>query len=156
MIFIRMNIFLKKRNLNDKGQIFLIGGVMITLVIISLAVLSIQISQVTSSYTDKYYLKNEYENICEEFGIMLEDKLGGNLRYVSNPDDTIIVATFNEINDYFSYASSIHGNSFHASYDVTNSNVSSSAARLRVQMSLSNEYDSIQNEIDYYIILENE
>ena len=152
MIFIKTRIFFKNKNFNDDGQIFLIGGVMITLVIISLAVLSIQISEVTSSYTDKYYLKNDYENICEEFGIMLEDKLGENLRYVSGPNDAIIVASFNEINDYFSYASSLHGTSFHASYNATNSNVSSSAARLRVYMSLSNEYDCVQGEIDYYII----
>ena len=141
---------------DSEAQLFLIGGVMITVVIIGLAVVSIEIPEATKSYSEENFLKTDYNNVREEFGIALQDELGDKLQYISGCDDEVIISYFNEIRGYFAFAAYLHGNDFSASYNDVGSFFSSSGAEMRVVLMLGNDEDFIEEEVVYYIIPDSE
>ena len=96
----------RKKNVDfkndDRGQLFIIGGVMITLAILSLAVISTNLPDVAIPHDETSYLKPEYDNIRQEFGIALQNTLGSKLKYVpTNDDDDILHTYFNQIKNVF-------------------------------------------------------
>ncbi len=132
----------------DDAQIVLVGGIIITIAILSFGVIITSLSDVTETIDKESYLLYNYNNIRKEFGLVLKQNLQQNMDndYL---DSDIIGYYFNDSRDILVFAESSHGVFFDAElirivYKGENIN------GLEARLTLSNEYDYISEEVTYY------
>ncbi len=141
-----------KRNLdNNSGQLFLMGGVIITLLIIGLAVVSTSLSEVTTEYKKENYLRDEYVNIRNEFGVALQDRIESKFNYVFLGNDQIIQTYFEKIRDEFVFVEKLHGYNFNAEYVDCFYTTGDKVESVSIKLILSNGEDSVSEIVNYDI-----
>lgn len=145
---------LRDFNDNTHGQIFLIGGVIIVLAILTFGVVSTSISDISETIDKSSFLMPEYSNIRKEFGVALKNKIEDNIIYFN--DDPIEIETY--INYYFhdtwlvfTVYEALHGNYFYAEYERLIYK-GENPVGLVAKLSLSNGYDVISEEVSYYFL----
>ena len=125
------------------------GGVIITIAILGFGVVITSLSDVTETIDKESFLLDEYNNIRKEFGMVLKQNLEGAIDndYLSLE---AINFYFNDSMDILVFIESSHGIFFDAELvrlTYKGENINGLTARL----TLSNEYDYISEEVDYYI-----
>ena len=143
---------MQKISNNNQGQLFLLGGVILTVLIISLAVISTNVSDIYIRVDDTDYIKPDYDNIRKEFGLTLEEQLSDNLRYITESDDSLVTPIFNYVKDIFIFAQSLHGNYFNAVYDSMTFTPDGSANGITVTLTLDNGIEQISEEVTYHFV----
>ena len=147
MIFINN----KKIKNDDSGQLLLLGGVMLTILIISLAVISTSVSDIYISVDNTDFIKSEYDNIRREFGLALESNLIDKLEYVTpgTDGDNIVLPYFNDVKDVFIFTESLYGNYFDANFIRNNFSPEEEAIGMIVELTFDNGKESITEEVEY-------
>lgn len=141
----------RKISKNNKSQLLLIGGVLTTILILSMAMISISIPDITKPVYKKDFIQYEYTNVREEFGILLK----GNLKKVIDDIDGDAkfddygILHFDETKEMFIFIEKSHGNYFNAEYrDYVDS---SSPKAVEIKLTLKNEKDIISEVVTYEI-----
>jgi len=126
------------------GQLLMVGGVAITIIILTLGVVSLSLVDITVPIEKKLYIKPEFDNVRKEFGVALEERLGDLSKYSV---DTIKLH-FNETLDSFVYVEALRGNYFNASYEgiLYKNHVPSG---LFVTLTLMNADERVNEEVAY-------
>ena len=129
----------------EEAQLLLLGGIAICLAIITLAMISVNLSSISSPIDKSLFIKPEYDNIRKEFGVALSERLNGKLDYGEN----LIRLNFNYTRDTFIFLiESLKGNSFDAKYaGLTYS--PDGVDGIRVILTLSNSYEYVNEEVEY-------
>lgn len=133
---------------NNESQLLLIGGVLITIIILSMTMISISIPDITKPVYKKDFIKYEYANIREEFGVLLNDNLEGVIDHISDSDtfDEFGMLHFEETKQMFSYLEKSHGNYFNAEYvDFS----SGPPKKVEIKLTLKNEKETITEIVEY-------
>jgi hypothetical protein len=133
---------------ND-GQLLLLGGVMITVFIVALAVISISLSDINIPIDKKSFIKLDFDNARREFGVALQDRLEDKSSYINYED--IVSIYFNDTRDIFIFAEGLRGNCFDAVYLGISYKFDNSPDTILVGLSLSNKNDYIYEEVKYGI-----
>jgi len=143
---------IRKISKNNKSQLLLIGGVLTTILILSMAMISISIPDITKPVYKKDFIQYEYTNVREEFGILLK----GNLKKVINDIDS--EATFNdfgnlhfiETKEMFVFIEKSHNNYFNAEY-IAGTYISGPPKTVEIKLTLKNEKEIISEVVTYEI-----
>jgi hypothetical protein len=143
---------IKKRRLikKDEAQLFLLGGVVMTIAIISLGIVSVSLSDIGKSIDTRSFILSDFQNVRKEFGIALKDNIQGLLNYDEDNVKNMVESVFNDIRDIFIFTMGTHGLYFNAEYDdmtKTGGNLDGLIAHL----SLSNGDEYISEEVRYYL-----
>jgi len=143
---------------SNKSQLLLIGGVIITILMLSMAVISISIPDITRPVYKKDFISYEFANVREEFGILLK----GNMKKIiddidpTEPGadfDSLGLPHFDETKDMFIFIEKKHGNYFNAEYISGSYNPGSpgSPKTVQVELTLKNEKETISEVVTYAI-----
>lgn len=136
---------------NDEGQLLLIGGVLITFLILAMAAISISISDINKPVYKKDFILQDYANIREEFGRTLNCKMQDKLIDITSvaDADTICRPYFYDAKEMFVFTAKTEGNFFNAEYLEPFFNSDSSLKGLKVRLTFSNEKESISEVVIY-------
>jgi len=146
-----MTIKLFRKNLsfsdNKDGQIFLLGGVVITIAILVFGVVITSLSDVTESVNKESFLLDDYNNIRKEFGIILNNNIG---EYITGADENINIINFyfNDSRDVFVFIGATHGYYFNSEF-IGLTYKGDDPDGLIARLTLSNDYDYICEEVSY-------
>ena len=140
-----------KLSKNKKAQLLLIGGVLITFLILSLSMISISIPDITRPIYKKDFINYEYSNVKEEFGVLLNVSLKKVREYINdeNTFEEYGKAHFNETKEMFVYIEKTNGNYFNVEY--LNYDAGSSPKTIRVRLTLRNNKENISEVVHYKI-----
>jgi len=98
---------------SDDAQLLLIAGIILSVAIVTLASVSVSLSNADIAIDKTTFIKSEYDNLRREFGITLKDKIGNKLGY----GEDVIRTYFNDTRDtYVFFIESLNGNYFDAEY----------------------------------------
>jgi len=101
------------RNFNDDhGQLLMLAGIIITISILSLALVSISLSGEISISKKNSFIKYEYDNVRTEFGVALKDRLVDLSQYGNSTIKEYILDT----EDIFVYTENLDGYYFDVSF----------------------------------------
>jgi len=146
---------MKKYSLkNDKGQLLLIGGILITFLILAMVTISINISDINKPVYKKDFIRQDYANIKEEFGRTLKAKLEDKIQEITTVSDAnaICIPYFNDVRDMFIFVVKSDGNYFNAEYIEPFFNNGGSVKGLKVRLTFINEKESITEEVTYEFV----
>lgn len=146
---------MKKYSLkNDEGQLLLIGGILITFLILAMVTISISISDINKPVYKKDFIRQDYANIKEEFGRALNSKLEDKIHEITSDADADAICKpyFNDVRDMFIFVVKSDGNYFNAEYMEPFFNSGGSIKGLEVRLTFSNEKESISEVIIYEFI----
>ena len=145
----------RKISKNNKSQLLLIGGVLTTILILSMAMISISIPDITKPVYKKDFILYEYTNVREEFGVLLKGNLKKVVDNIIDKDSFIDYgeAHFTETKDMFIFIEKSHGNYFNAEYDPDDPLFFSSGPpkTVEITLTLKNEKEIISEVVTYEI-----
>ncbi len=131
---------------DNKGQLLIIGGIIVTIFIVFSAVLTVNLSATHKPVDKTSFITPEYNNVREKFGYALNDRLSTELMGFDN----VVFAIFNDTKAEFKYGELRHGYYFDAEL-VQIRSVDGKPEGLEVTLTLSNKKDSISDNV-YYLI----
>lgn len=133
---------------DDKGQLITLAGIVIVISILSVAFVSINLSSIYIPIEKGSFLKNEYENVRQEFGFMMQDNVNEKLSYENNEFVGIFNNYFNDTKDVFTYIETLHGYYFNAEFvDILYKDNSPSGFICVLTLSTDNQF--VEEEIKY-------
>lgn len=131
---------------NDKGQLLLLAGVIITILIVVSSILSVNLSISNRPSDEKTFIRSEFVNIREKFGFALNDKLNNDLMQ----HEDVVNAVFNETIKQFRFSLARYDYYFNAElYEIKF--VDGQNEGLTVNLTMSNKHDTISEQIYYNI-----
>lgn len=144
---------------NDNGQLLMLAGIIITISILSLAVVSISLSEATTFSNKNSFIKYEYDNVRTEFGVALKERLVDLSQYEDDEIDTI-KAYIDDTKDIFVFTENLDGYYFDVIYDDNVANFLSNhiiekgtdKIGLKLGLYLTNGDESIYEQSVEYII----
>jgi len=136
-----------RKKLNNNGQLFIVAGVIITIMIVVSAIVTIDISSVTRPIDKSNFIKNEFENIKADFGYYINDILTTEVL----EDNAELQKIFDDSNSLFKFAEARHNYYFNAKLILPVLSYSDKKDTLKVEVTLSDSDDSI-SEVVYYFI----
>lgn len=137
----------KKLSNDNKGQLLLLTGISICISIVVLSTIAANLTGMDLSVTQSTSLKEEYDNLRSEFGIVLRDNLADKLNNEKNRVMTA-KAYFENIRQVFTfYVQTYYDNTFNATLDTS----SITERSLTVTLTLSNEKQLISEVVTYDI-----
>jgi len=144
---------MKKTSLkNDQGQLLLIGGVIITFLILAMSAISISVSNINKPVSKTDFIRQDYANIREEFGRALYDKLKDKRLDVTPADDAsshpICRTHFEYQKEMFIYTAKLDGYYFNAVYFSTDYS-GGLFIGLTADLTFSNEKESVSERVTY-------
>ena len=146
---------MKKYSLkNDEGQLLLIGGILITFLILAMVTISISISDINKPVYKKDFIRQDYTNIREEFGRVLYYELEDKIHEITSEADADAICKpyFNDVRDMFIFTVKSDGNYFNAVYKEPFFNSGGSIKGLKVELTLSNEKETISEVVIYEFV----
>lgn len=143
----------RKISKNNKSQLLLIGGVLTTILILSMAMISISIPDITKPVYKKDFIQYEYTNVREEFGILLKGNLKKVITNIVDNDtfDEFGNPHFNETKEMFIFIEKSHGNYFNAEHIADSLYVYGPTKTLQIKLILINEKETISEVVTYEI-----
>jgi len=131
---------------NNDAQILLLGGIAMSVAILTLAMISVSLSSISTPIDKSTFIKSEYDNIRREFGVALQDRLDGKLDY----NEDLIRLYFNDTKDTFVFfIESLHGNNFNAEYIGLTYTTDDVVDGMAVALTLSNGVECITEDVEY-------
>lgn len=131
---------------NDSGQLLILAGILITILIVVSSILSVNLS-ITNRPSDKETtIRQEYINIREKFGQALNDRLSEDDIQFEDVVDTVFCSTLKE----FKFALSRYEYFFDAELSEIKF-VADQPEGLLINITMSNKYDSIFEQVYYRI-----
>ena len=138
------------KNRND-AQLLTMGGVLVSIIIISSAIITINLSNVITPLDKNDFIKHEFDNVRKEFGVALQDKLKNKIQYVTRDNDALVSFYFNDISRSFAYIEFLRGNYFKAEYLGLTFDTEDRADGVIACLTLDNTKERIIEEVEYYI-----
>jgi len=135
------------RNLSDKnGQLLVVAGVIITIMIVVASIATINISSVTQPIDKSGFIRKEFENVRSDFGFYLDDMLISEIL----EDPVELNKVFNDSVRLFKFAEARHNYYFDAELkDIIT--YSDAPDVLKVNLTLKDLDDSISEFVYYHI-----
>lgn len=138
----------------NKSQLLLIGGVIITFLMLSMAMVSISIPDITRPVYKKDFILYEFANVKEEFGILLKGNMKKIIDDIDPSEDDVNfnslgVPHFDETKEMFIFIEKLNGNYFNAEY-ITGS-YKHAPKTVQVELTLKNEKELISEVVTYEI-----
>ena len=133
---------------ND-AQLLLLGGIIITVILISSASIAISLSNVSIPLDKTSSIKGDYENIRKEFGIALKDNVGEYLddfEYEISKDLTVLF--FEDIKNSFIFFIEIYNNNYFDA-EILEIWKDDTVGVLLVRLTLSDSDEKIQEDVVY-------
>jgi hypothetical protein len=140
---------------NNEGQLLLIGGIIITFLILAMAAISISVSEINKPIYKKEFIRQNYANIREEFGRTYNDSIKDKKQWIKqtepSSENTICKPYFNYTTQLFIFVAKSDGNYFNAVYVSTDYNVDGSFKGLTADLSFNNGKESISERVIYVL-----
>ena len=133
---------------DNKAQLVTAAGIIIAISILSVAFVSINLSSIYVPIEKGSFLKNEYDNIRQEFAGVIQNNLNGKLDYEENDFVKSFNYYFDETKDIFTYIETLHGYYFNAEF-VSILYKDNAPSGFVCILTLSNAYQYIQEEVTY-------
>jgi len=148
------------RRLDDnRGQLLMLAGIIITISILSLALVSISLSGEVSISKKNSFIKNEYDNVRTEFGVALKDRLVDLSNYNGEDFNTTIKEYILDTEDIFVFTENLDGYFFDVIFIKDNAGndefvimKGSDKIGVKLNLFLTNGGESVYEESVEYII----
>ncbi|MEF8879433.1 MAG: hypothetical protein V5A64_03465 [Candidatus Thermoplasmatota archaeon] len=137
---------MNKRRCDDKGQLLIVAGVLISIMIVTSAIVSVNLAATNKPVDKGTFIKSEFEDVRETFGFALQDQLSQD---VAESEDAL-QTVFNDTKNQFSFAESRRDYYFNAEYLETKY-VADKPDSVKVRIILKNERDSVSDVVYYPI-----
>ena len=135
---------------DDHGQLLMMAGIIITISILSLALVSISLSGEISISKKNSFIKYEYDNVRTEFGVALKERLVD----LSNYGDSTIKEYILDTEDIFVFAENLDGYYFDVTFEQDDFILLKGNDKIgvKVNLFLTNGDESVYEESVEYII----
>ena len=145
-----LNKFINVKN-NNEAQLLTMGGILVSIIIISSAIITINLSNVSTPLDKNDFIKYEFDNVRKEFGVALQDKLENKIQYATRDNDALVRYYFNDTSMVFAYTEFLRGNYFKAEYLGLTFDTEDRADGIIARLVLGNDREYIIEEVEYYI-----
>ena len=138
---------MRKNRSKDDAQLLAMGGILISIIVISSAVITINLSNSSIPLDKSDFIKTDFDNIRKEFGVALQDRLEEKMDY----DEEDIKKFFYDIALTFSFAESLRDNYFFAEYIEITNTVDDRPNGIKAKLTVGNKNEFITEVVQYYI-----